>query len=88
MAKSATTVRTINHGHSNAQQKVGQTEATRQGRSVTAKEVQQNTDKFKNNRFIHCKHESRLGGLKKYIQEIHDSQEYTPRRYQIDCGQS
>jgi len=73
VAESATTVRTINHGHSNAQQKVGPTETTQQDRATTTKEVQQNNDKFKNNIFIHCKHEARLEGLKKYIHEIHDS---------------
>ena len=72
VAKSATTVRVVNNEQSNAQQKVGQTETTRQRSIATMTEVQRNNDKFKNNIFIHCKHEARLAGLKKYIHEIHD----------------
>jgi hypothetical protein len=72
VAKNATTVRIINNEQSIAQQKVGQTETTRQRSTATMTEVQRNNDKFKNNIFIHCKHEARLAGLKKYIHEIHD----------------
>ena len=72
VAKSATTVRAINDEQSHAQQNVGQTETARQRSAVTMTEVQWNNDKFKNNIFIHCKHEARLEGLKKYIHEIHD----------------
>ena len=73
VAKSATTVRAINNEQSHAPHKVGQIEATRERPRATMKEIQQNKDKFEKNIFIHCKHEARLEGLKRYIHEIHDS---------------
>ena len=73
VAKSATTVRAINNEQSNAQHRVGQSETTRERPRAAMKEIQQNKDKFEKNIFIHCKHEARLEGLKRYIHEIHDS---------------
>ncbi len=42
-------------------------------RPTTIVTVKRKDHKFKNTLFIHCKHEARLEGLKRYIHEIDDS---------------
>ncbi|CAF4199101.1 unnamed protein product [Adineta steineri] len=64
MTKSANTVEIISNVRQNGQTTIAITKVT-----VNRK----NIDKFINNIFIHCVHESRFHGLQQHIHEIHDS---------------
>src|SRR5689334_10287154 len=72
VTKSAATVDSITNNNANAlRNNQSTTVSTMLPQTTTVKEKDNN--KFKNTIFVHCLHEARFEGIKRYIHEVHDS---------------